>query len=33
MAVQHLLVARAEQVTYTALPMHYWYQGISTMNA
>lgn len=27
MAVQYLLVARAEQVTYTARPMHYWYQS------
>lgn len=25
MAVQYLLVARAEQVTYTARPMYYWY--------
>ena len=27
MAMQHLLVARAERVTYTARPMYYWYQS------
>lgn len=27
MAMQHLLVARAKRVTYTARPMYYWYQS------